>query len=91
MAGKVSKAQASRDVDAALGVVRGGRPMPRIDGYNSYASRLAIRVAWHARYFGSMPSGPYLAALRPSELNAAEGSLVVEHVRLIASREGWLA
>lgn len=86
----VSKAQAARDVDAALGVVRGKR-YPRINGFNSYGARLAIRVGWHARFFGRMPSGPVLSAMRPSHLTVAEGSLVFAHVHEIAEREGWLS
>jgi hypothetical protein len=89
-AGAVSKAQARRDVDAALGVVRHPRAMPQVHGFDSYGARLAIRVAWHARYFRDMPAERMLRAMRPRHLSIAEAGLVVEYVRRVAEREGWL-
>lgn len=63
--------------------------MPMVEGFNSYGSRLVIRLAWSVRYFGEFPSNVVIAAMSPSQVKPQEREVVIERVRQVAEREAW--
>lgn len=85
----ISKAQAGRDVDRALGVTRTGRHMPMVEGLNSFGSRFAIRLAYSVRYHGQFPADVVIATMAPPSMRLGERLAVIERIRHIAEREGW--